>query len=98
RHESEHPTVLLERGAAWFTVAPRQSRPAFIVRAGDATVHVVGTRFRVARSEERIAVVVDHGRVNVNFRGREVACGAGQRWSSDAPREIIAATATAAPP
>jgi hypothetical protein len=91
RHEAEHPTVLLERGAAWFTVAPRRSRPAFIVRAGDAMVRVVGTRFRVARSEERIAVEVDHGLVNVNFRGSEVAIGAGQRWSSDAPRQITAA-------
>jgi hypothetical protein len=95
RHEAEHPTVTLERGAAWFTVAPRLSRPAFIVRAGDAMVRVVGTRFRVLRTEERIAVEVDHGQVDVNFRGSEVAVGAGQRWSSDAPRLIIAA---AAPP
>jgi len=95
RHEAEHPTVTLERGAAWFTVAPRLSRPAFIVRAGDARVRVVGTRFRVLRTEERIAVEVDHGLVDVNFRGSEVEIGAGQRWSSDAPRLIIAA---AAPP
>ncbi|HEX3480001.1 MAG TPA: FecR domain-containing protein [Kofleriaceae bacterium] len=96
RHEAEHPTVTLERGAAWFTVAPRVSRPAFIVRAGDAMVRVVGTRFRVLRSEERIAVEVDHGLVDVNFRGSEVAIGAGQRWSSDVPRRII--PAAAAPP
>jgi transmembrane sensor len=95
RHEAEHPTITLERGGAWFTVAPRLSRPAFIVRAGDAMVRVVGTRFRVLRTEERIAVEVDHGLVDVNFRGSEVAVGAGQRWSSDAPRLIIAA---AAPP
>lgn len=96
RHEAEHPTVTLERGAAWFTVAPRDSRPAFIVRAGDAMVRVVGTHFRVLRSEERVAVEVDHGLVDVNFRGSEVAVGPGQRWSSDAPRRIIASTA--APP
>ncbi len=95
RHEAEHPTITLERGAAWFTVAPRRSRPAFIVRAGDAMVRVVGTKFRVSRSEERIAVEVDHGLVDVNFRGREVEIGGGQRWSSDAPSQIIA---TAAPP
>jgi hypothetical protein len=93
RHEAEHPTVTLERGAAWFTVAPRKSRPAFIVRAGDAMVHVVGTRFRVLRSDERIAVEVDHGLVDVNFRGSEVAVGAGQRWSSDAPRQILSSKA-----
>jgi FecR-like protein len=96
RHEAEHPTVTLERGAAWFTVAPRKSRPAFIVRAGDAMVHVVGTRFRVLRSEERIAVEVDHGLVDVNFRGSEVEVGAGQRWSSDAPRRIMASRAAPA--
>jgi hypothetical protein len=95
RHEADRPTVTLERGAAWFTVAPRLARPAFIVRAGDAMVRVVGTRFRVLRSEERIAVEVDHGLVDVNFRGREVAIGGGQRWSSDAPGRIIA---TAVPP
>ena len=98
RHEAEHPTVTLERGAAWFTVAPRLSRPAFIVRAGDAMVRVVGTRFRVVRSEERIAVEVDHGLVDVNFRGSEVAIGAGQRWSSDAPRQILAVAAPPAEP
>ncbi|HMG53314.1 MAG TPA: FecR family protein [Kofleriaceae bacterium] len=95
RHEAEHPTVQVERGGAWFTVAPRGSRPAFIVRAGDATVHVVGTRFRVARSDERIAVEVERGLVDVNFRGSVVAVGAGQRWSSDAGR--ILATAAAPP-
>src|SRR5215468_9924026 len=95
RHEAEHPTVTLEHGAAWFTVAPRQSRPAFIVRAGDAMVRVVGTRFRVLRTGERIAVEVDHGLVDVNFRGSEIEIGGGRRWSSDAPHQIIA---TAAPP
>jgi hypothetical protein len=99
-HEAEHPTVLLERGAAWFTVAPRLQRPAFIVHAGDATVRVVGTRFRVGRSEERIAVEVDRGLVDVQFRGSVVAVGAGQRWSSEAPSRIaaIAAIATSPPP
>lgn len=97
-HESEHPTVTLERGGAWFTVAPRLSRPAFIVRAGDAMVRVVGTKFRVSRSMERIAVEVDHGLVNVNFRGSEVPIGAGQRWSSDAPGQILAAASPAVDP
>jgi hypothetical protein len=95
-HETGHPVVLLERGAAWFTVTPRLSRPDFIVRAGDATVHVVGTRFRVTRSGEQIAVAVEHGKVNVQFRGRMAAIGARQRWSSESPRQITAA-AEAAP-
>ena len=95
-HEAAHPTVTVERGAAWFTVAPRKSRPAFIVRGGDVVVRVVGTRFQVARSEERIAVEVEHGLVDVNFRGTIVSVGAGQRWSSDEPGIVLAVPA--APP
>jgi hypothetical protein len=94
-HESAHPLVLLERGAARFTVAPRAQRPAFIVRAADVAIHVVGTQFRVARSVERISVTVERGLVNVEFHGSVVPVGAGQRWSSDAPTRIAA---TAAPP
>ena len=93
-HEAAHPTVMLERGAAWFTVAPRGARPSFIVRAGDAVVRVVGTKFQVARSVERIAVQVERGLVNVNFRGSIVPVGAGQRWSSDAPGSVLAVAAT----
>jgi hypothetical protein len=83
-----HPTVLLERGAAWFTVAPRAQGAEFVVRAGDAMVRVVGTRFRVARSDEQIAVEVERGVVDVKFRGSVVALGANQRWSSTSPAQI----------
>ena len=99
-HEGGRPQVLLERGAAWFTVPPRRSRPEFVVRAGDAVVRVVGTRFRVARSDERIAVDVDHGAVDVQFRGRVVVVAAGQQWSSESPARastLAAAPSTAAP-
>lgn len=95
-HEAAHPTVLLERGTAMFTVAPRMARPAFIVRAGDAVIRVVGTRFQVSRSDERVGVAVEAGLVNVNFRGSIVPVGAGQRWSSDAPGTVLAVAA--APP
>jgi len=84
-HDAGHPTVLLERGAAWFTVAPRLSRPEFVVRAGDATVRVVGTRFRVARTDERIAVDVERGLVDVQFRGAVVGVAASRHWSSETP-------------
>jgi hypothetical protein len=98
--EADHPVVLIERGAAWFTVAPRAGRPAFIVRAGDASVRVVGTRFRVARSEEQIAVAVEHGAVDVQFRGAVTAVGARQHWSSTSPAhatEIASALGPALP-
>ena len=102
--EAAHPLVLLERGAARFTVAPRAQRPAFIVRAGDVAIRVVGTQFRVARSVERISaaverisVAVERGLVNVEYRGSVVAVGAGQRWSSDAPATTTAIAVAPAP-
>ncbi len=91
----DRPTTLLERGAAWFSVAPRVDRPEFTVLAGDATVRVLGTRFRVARSGERVTVEVDHGRVEVQYRDRVQILGAAQRWSSDAPERIDDLTQTA---
>lgn len=97
--EARHPLVTLERGAVWFTVAPRQQRPSFLVRAGDATVRVVGTRFRVARSAERIEVDVDRGVVEVQFRGALTQLSAQQHWSSEPPtRGAALPPAPAAPP
>ncbi|HET7503309.1 MAG TPA: FecR domain-containing protein, partial [Kofleriaceae bacterium] len=89
-HEAGHPTVLLERGAARFTVAPRKERPEFVVHAGDATVRVIGTRFRVARSDERISVDVERGLVDVQFRGAMVGVGANHHWSSETPGQTTA--------
>jgi hypothetical protein len=86
RHD--RPTTVLERGAAWFVVAPRVERPPFVVVAGDTTVRVLGTRFRVARSEERVAVEVEHGAVEVTFRGRLQVLRDRQTWSSEHPDQI----------
>ncbi len=94
--ESGSPSVLLERGAAAFTVAPRGDRSPFVVRAGDTLVRVVGTQFRVARTDERVAVSVDHGIVDVQFRGTTVRVTAGQSWHSDSP-EAVTTVAIAAP-
>ena len=97
--EGASPATLLERGAAWFTVAPRADRPAFIVRAGDTVVRVIGTRFRVARSDERITVEVEHGVVEVVFRGTSAHVGPAQQWSSEQPGEVAAvSTARVEPP
>lgn len=84
----DRPATILERGAAWFSVAPRIDRPAFAVLAGDTTVRVLGTRFRVARTDERVTVEVDHGRVEVQHRDRVQILEAKQTWSSDAPERI----------
>jgi hypothetical protein len=82
------PSALLERGAAWFTVAPRGERAPFVVNAGDLVVRVVGTRFRVARFGEEAQVEVDHGLVEVQFRGVRTRVGEGQRWTSRNPSEV----------
>ncbi len=94
-HDTTTPSALLEHGGAWFSVAPRGSRPPFVVVAGDTIVRVVGTRFHVARSGERASVAVDHGLVEVQLRGTKVSVAAGQRWSSDHPTEVIPAPRTA---
>ncbi len=79
--EESSPSVLVERGAVDFTVAPRQHEP-YVVRAGDVVVRVVGTQFRVARYEERVTVAVERGLVDVQFRGDVHRLSAGQSWSS----------------
>ena len=73
--------AVLERGAAWFAIAPRTNRQ-FVVVAGDAVVRVIGTKFRVARSEERITVEVERGLVDVTFQGATVKIAAGETWDS----------------
>lgn len=80
-------TAVLERGAAWFAIAPRTKRQ-FIVVAGDTVVRVIGTKFRVARSEEHATVEVERGLVDVTFQGTTVKVTAGQRWSSEAPSKV----------
>jgi TolA-binding protein len=95
--DAGHPTAVIERGAAWFTVAPRGPRPAFVVRSGDTRIRVIGTRFRVARAGEHSEVDVEHGRVEVQFRGSVVEIGTGERWSSTSPTQILEAGALTAP-
>jgi len=85
QRQVSRPVVWLERGAAWFSVAPRAGREPFIVLAGETTVRVIGTRFRVARDGERTDVTVDHGVVDVQYRGDIVHVAAGQTWSTVIP-------------
>ena len=88
----------LERGAAWFEVAPRGERAPFVVTAGDTMVRVVGTRFRVTRSGEEAAVQVEHGAVEVLFRGTTSRVSAGQQWTSRQPAVAVAVRVAEAKP
>ncbi len=94
RHD--HPTTILERGSAMFTVAPRSHRTPFTVIAGDTTVRVIGTQFRVSRSDERVTVDVIRGVVEVQFRGSPIRIGADQSWSSEHPMKTSSHAPTAA--
>lgn len=97
--EGGSPSVLLERGTVDFTVAPRENRPPFVVRAGDTVVRVVGTQFQVARYDEHVDVKVTHGIVDVQFRGNTVRLARDQAWSSENPEAVTQiAQAEVAPP
>jgi len=81
----------LESGGARFEVARRPSR-IFRVHAGEVTVQVIGTGFRVRRTQARCQVAVEHGRVLVSWWGGSRELGAGEQGTF--PPE----TAAAAPP
>lgn len=57
--------VRLLKGAAFFDVAPDESRP-FSVEAGNALVTVLGTAFEVGYAGHETLVGVQHGRVRVD--------------------------------
>ncbi|MEJ7599624.1 MAG: FecR family protein [Kofleriaceae bacterium] len=90
-------TTVIERGSAWFAIAPRTGHQ-FVVVAGDTVVRVIGTKFRVARFEEHATVEVERGLVDVTFHGATVKVAGGQTWSSDAPQTVGVKTAIALEP
>lgn len=57
--------IVLARGEAFFDVAHDPSRP-FIVDAGDADVHALGTKFDVRRNDGQVQVTLVEGVVRVN--------------------------------
>lgn len=67
----------LVRGRGQFQVTPRPRR-AFVVRAGDVTVSVVGTVFTVERVADRVGVAVQRGTVRVDWGAGFALVTAGQ--------------------
>lgn len=85
------------RGAAEFKVA-KQHR-SFRVRALDVEVRVVGTRFKVERSDAEVEVTVTEGRVEIVRGGALIrTLAAGDRWSSAIPEATAASEADAGTP
>ena len=67
----------LVRGRGRFEVVPRPQR-AFVVRAGDVTVTVVGTVFTVERVADSVGVTVQRGTVRVDWKSGSTPLTAGQ--------------------
>jgi hypothetical protein len=76
--------VILERGVARFSVPPRETRPAFVVQAGDVRVDVVGTRFLVERVGGSARVQGYEGKVRVIARGQSTLVQRGESWPPSA--------------
>ena len=90
--------VRLERGRARFKVTPNPSR-AFVVRAAQARVRVLGTTFEVNRGGPRIEVSVEEGLVAVDTPdGRTIELRAGERGAFAAARAAAKAPGPPAPP
>ncbi len=58
----ESRRIAIAHGQAWFHVAKDRTRP-FIVDAGIAQVHAVGTAFAVSRADDRVEIAVSEGTV-----------------------------------
>jgi hypothetical protein len=74
--------VVLERGAAHFSVPSRRERTAFVVQAGDVRVEVVGTKFRVACVGHSARVDAYEGSVRVTAHGDSRLLARGQSWQA----------------
>jgi transmembrane sensor len=72
RNDARSFVTALRRGEASFDVTPGGKRH-WVIEAGELTVEVVGTRFRVERQVDATRVSVDHGVVLV--RGERVSGG-----------------------
>jgi len=84
----------LDSGGARFEVARRPSR-VFRVHAGEVTVQVIGTGFRVRRTGTRCQVAVEHGRVLVSWWGGSRELGAGEQGTFPPETPAVSAPAPA---
>ncbi|GEM_PF-3072984 len=90
------PSVELTRGELDVSVDPAGAQRALSVTAGDVTVRVLGTVFRMERQDDALDVSVTRGVVEVEHRGDVVRLTAGERWSR--PRPVALGTPPAPAP
>ena len=91
-------TVDLLSGGSEFRIKHRPNR-LFRVTAGDLSVEVLGTVFRVEREDRRTGVTVSSGRVKVTFGGETAILSDGQeRWFSPGAPAIAATAVQPEPP
>ena len=86
--DSQQALLLLETGSVYCRVPTRRSGETFTVRAGDATVSVIGTAFAVSREGNGAVVEVDEGTVEIVAGGRSpgsTLASAGRAPSAPAP-------------
>jgi transmembrane sensor len=92
--KQESVKLKLEYGRVTCDVAKNPAR-AFSVVAGDVVVKVVGTRFSVSRSGERVEVEVQRGAVEVQTPSRRepllLAAGQSYREEPPPPKPVVSA-------
>lgn len=81
--------VILERGIVDCQVAPRPGRAPFVVVAGNVSVEVTGTAFRVERIGDGARVDVERGTVRVLENGELHELGAGDSWPEPTARNDL---------
>lgn len=88
-YNAKERSVFLERGEAFFEVAPELNRP-FIVRFGNGQVQVLGTRFNIYRNAGQAWVRVEEGKVEVSSNGSidKLILGAVQGANFDAQGKL----------
>lgn len=79
---------LAVEGTVDITVAPRGDGQRFFVDAGDRTVEVHGTQFRVSQDASATSVACHHGLVTVSDRAGAVQLGASRRLVVEAGRPV----------
>jgi transmembrane sensor len=76
--ESDDARIATLEGTAYFTVVRQQDRP-FVVRAGEGSARVIGTRFELEVDGASLRLTVVDGSVRLTMGGESGVVGPGQR-------------------